>query len=355
MPSPNRKGSELFVMDELDRVFLLEISQQKARQQDSEAFAELCSLREELQRFFEEKPDSDMEVLENGPDIVFDVVERDVDIENQVKLSGVDYIGFHCESVNCALEIFGKRIFDTGQALRLSRGFRLADFSHVNSMIELAQWWYWITDIGVRKELKLEGSIGTISEPFRDVDRPNTEVINTVSPCPARVPIRLGGAPPFVIVDTQENAVVIDGSQVQNSLVIVLDLDAPMPSLNALRYALASRMNSIKLDKDWADLIEGKVPLKRPREEVNFSWLLHPAKDLVLATAPKAIETMLRGLCCLANRSVSNSIRDAIEKTVEDLEAVGPEVTYEKVEYAYSLARKQCDDYHPGLLPWLTE
>ncbi|KPY58582.1 Unknown protein sequence [Pseudomonas syringae pv. solidagae] len=355
MPSANHKTSELFVMDELERVFFLEIAQQQARQKDSKAFAELCSLREELQRFFEEKPDSDMEVLENGPDIVFDVVERDVDIESHVKLSGVDHMEFHCESVNCALEIFGNRIFDTGQALRLSRGFRLADFSHVNSMIEVAGWWYWITDVRVRKELKLEGSIGTISGPFRDIDRPNTEVINTVSPCPARVPIRLCGAPPFVIVDSHENAVMINASPVENSLVIVLDRDAPMPSLNALRYALASRMNSIKWDRDLAYLMEGKQPLERPREEVDLSWLLQPTEDLVWATAPKAIETMLRGLCCLANRAVSNSIRVAIEKTVKDLEAVGSEVTYEKVEYAYSVARKRCDDYHPGLLPWLTE
>lgn len=355
MPSPNHKQSERFVMDELERVFFLEIAQQKARQEDSKAFAELCSLREELQRFFEEKPDSDMEVLENGPDIVFDVVERDVDIQYHVNLSGVDHIGFHCESVNCALEIFGNRIFNIGQALGLSRGFRLADFSHVNSMIELADWWYWITDIRVRKELKLEGSIGTISEPFRDIDRPNTKVINTVSPCPARVPIRLCGAPPFVIVDSQEDMVMINASPVENSLVIVLDRNAPMPSLNALRYALASRMNSIKLEKDWTDWSEGRAPTARPREEADFNWLLQPTKDLVLATAPKAIETMLRGLCCLANLAASNSIHVAIEKTVKDLEAVGPEVTYEKVQYAYSLARKRCDDYHSELLPWLTE
>ncbi|RMN25516.1 hypothetical protein ALQ62_00793 [Pseudomonas coronafaciens pv. zizaniae] len=355
MPSPNHKTSELFVMDELERVFLLEIAQQNARQKDSKAFAELCSLREELQRFFEERPDSDREVLENGPDIVFDVVERGVDIESQVKLSCVDHIGFHCESVKCALANYSNRIFDTSKALTLSLGFRLADFSHVNSMVELAAWWYWITDSGVRNELKLEGSIGTISEPFRDVDRPNTEVINTLSPCPARVPKRLCGAPPFFIVDSQEDTVVINASPVQNSLVIILDRDAPMPSLNALRYAIASRMNSINLDKDLADLMEGKVPLERPREEVDFSWLLQPAEDLVYATAPKAIETMIRGLCCLANRAVSDSIRVAIEKTVKDLEAVGPEVTYEKVEYAYAVARKRCDEYQPGALPWLTE
>gem|GEM_PF-4112708 len=40
---------------------------------------------------------------------------------------------------------------------------------------------------------------------------------------------------------------------------------------------------------------------------------------------------------------------------MKDLEAVEPEVTYEKVEYAYSLARKRCDGYHLGLLSWLRE
>lgn len=355
MPSPNYKPSELFVMDEMERVFWLEIAQQKARREDSKAFAELCLLREELQRFFERNPDSDMDVLENGPDIVFDAVERDVDIEKQVNLGGVDHIEFHCGSVNHALEIFGKRISDTGQALRLSRGFRLADFSHVNSMIELAGWWYFITDVDVRKEFKWEGTIGTVSKPLQDVNCPETRVIKTAPICPARVPIRLGGSPPFTIIDTQQTVVVINDWPVQDALVIVLDRNAPMPPLNTLRFELAHRMNSINLEKDWADLMEGRVPSERPREEMDFSWLLQSTKDLVLATGPKAIEMMLRGLSCLANRAICKSNHDAIETTVKDLQIVEPEVTYEKIEYAYSLARERCDGYNPGLLSWLTE
>lgn len=355
MPSPNHKPSELFVMDQLERIFLLEIAQQKARREEPEEFAELCLLREELQLFFEKNSDSDMEVLENGPNIVFDAVEREVDIELQVNLSGVDHIEFHCGSVNHALETLGKRIADVGQTLRLSRGFRLADFSHVNSMIELADWWYFITDDDVRKEFKWEGTLGTISKPLPDANCPEMKVIKTAPICPARVPIRLGGAPPFTIIDTQQTAVMIDDWSVQDALVIVLDRNAQMPPLNTLRFELASRMNSIKLEKDWADLIEGRVPSEGSREEMDFSWLLPPTKDLVLATGPKAIEMMLRGLSCLANRAVCKSHHDAIEKTMKDLKAVGPEVTYEKVEYAYSLARERCDGYHLGLLSWLRE
>ncbi|MBF8657678.1 hypothetical protein [Pseudomonas putida] len=342
-------------MDELERIFLLELAQQKAKREEPEAFAELIMLRQEMQFFFEEKPDADMEVLENGPSIGFDAVEGEVDIKQWVDLSGVDHIEFHCESVDHAVQIFGKRISDVRQALSFSRGFRLADFSHVNSMIELADWWYYITDDDMRKKFKWEGSIGTISEPLKDDECMNRKVINTAPICPARVPIRLGGPAPFTIIDTQQTDVVIGDCPVQDSLIIVLDRNAPMPPLNALRFQLARRMNSIKLEKDWADLVEGRAPTKRPREDMEFSWLLAPTKDLLLATGPKAIETMLRGLSCLANRAICTSHHDAIVKTVKDLEGVGPEVTYEMIQYAYDLARERCDGYNPKMLCWLSE
>lgn len=354
MPKPNHTESELFLKDQMERLFLLEIAQRSARLTEPKAFRLLCLLRQRLEIFFASRPDQDMDVLENGPDIVFDFVQLGVSVTQGIILSGVDHEEFHQTSVNYALSRFARRIAFIEAALLGAQGFRLADFSHINKMIEVADWWYCITDETFRADLSLEGKIGTVSKPLLEIKKDGRKVskINVAPICPARIPLRMGRSRSFETFDTENNNITIDGFKVQNSLVLTLDLDEPLPDLAQLRFHLASRKNSLQAKRDLAVFKAGNLPPDRQREEINFTWLLPPTEKLGLATGEKSITVMLRGLVCLENRATADSDVEAIKRSTEALEPLDKTITYEQVEYAFDQIRKKVKSYNSRCIPW---
>ncbi|MNR02793.1 hypothetical protein D3C85_1186600 [compost metagenome] len=172
------------------------------------------------------------------------------------------------------------------------------------------------------------------------------------------------GQPPIPVtnrgIDTfasDADSIVINGHSVTDSMVIVLDLNHPLPSMRELEnaaYMGIGKVQARRIDAamERGDLAELQQLLDQGSRPLKFTQFLTPPEEHQLFKAQNSVAPILRGLYAwdlVHNLDLSDA--EASRETSRVLS--GFNTTPKNVINALNSIRSKIDKYEPENLPWL--
>lgn len=365
MRSERYTDSELGVMDDLDRLFWIELAKRKAFLIEGDELAALQNLRLELEAYFEAlEPELEWS-LDYGTDALFDSIQFNKD------LSAFASSPEHLEILKRAGTRFTSHMVHLLKSLTYLVGFRLADFSAKTDLPHLHSWWTYINSTQGRKELGTKGKFSTLGEPrlvpaeedlqFDGSDTADIkagELIQTMSSycIPVRIPVRVIAGPQAFVFSTDEHEITIDGNRLENRLVLDIGLSKPLPTMRGIEALLLSALGSVRARRTWAEIKAGvfSEELLVPKEEIVASTLVRfatvPPRELQLMTAQNSAVPMITGLYCwdfVHHEDLTKA--KAAERVEEELGG-----SNKNILYGLKIVSEAVAQYEPGQLPWIS-
>jgi len=360
--------SELWVKDELERLFWIEIAKRKACMVQRKLFSMLLELRSELDAFFKGQ-DADLESqLENGVDIFWDVIQFHRTIAEVTATSE------HAVLMHKALENFADKANYVLNNLPYYKGFCLSDFSTLTDLEMLHDWWMYINSGDGRRALNAEGKFSSSGKQrllpatseiwFAGEDSPMTrvgEMVMTISSIsnPVRMPRRVTERRIWNF-STDDHEIRVDGHPLKDRVVFAFDLLKPLPSIREIEKAIWSAHGLAQAQRSLAMLEAGIFP-----DEIQSAWTKDGAFDIKraittlpeeykLMVAQNSVRPLIFGLCCWDLVADGQTDAQACKKAVSKL--VGnkgkPDYSQKRAMYGLKLVRSKIEAYEPDQLPW---
>jgi hypothetical protein len=360
--------SELWVKDELERLFWIEIAKRKSRIVDREAFDSLLDLRQEISRWFDDQTSGLPEPFEEGVESFWQRVQFGTNhwpfaIPNEFE-----------DLVVQSLALFGAQGWDLAQRLPHHRGFSLADFSVVSNLVDLHAWWTYITSGAGRKSLNAKGLFSSGGEPrlvaateelhFAGQERPTVSIGEKVMTTvfisnPVRIPRRIVRQK-VRSWTTDENEITVDGSLLTQRLVLDFDLSKPMPSMREVELAVRHAFNAQRR-KRWDEMIASGIitdpTLLDDAELRSEDWTrlyLPPVEEHQLMQTQASVLPIIFGLHGFDLMQAGLSKAAATRQILKDLSTPDDTQLYteRRVGYGIKSVLDRIESYESQLLPW---
>jgi hypothetical protein len=369
MPKVEYTDSDLWVKDELERLFWIELAKRKAHQQQADSFSMLLTLRCELETFFESHVAELEEPFDGGTDAFFDAIQFDRCIESTVADQQ------HVDLLRTAFDRYEGRARSVIDNLSYYQGFRLADFSVVTDLEALHDWWTWIISGEGRNKLAATGKFSSMGDMrpvpateeiwFEGDDSPSVNVgecINTISSFtnPVRIPRRVDARQVWAFV-TDDHEITIDDCLLEDRLVLDFDLLKPLPSMRQIELAARSAQAAALARRRWAKLQAGIFPEDllsvgiESRAPDILQLMLTPHEDHKLMVEQKSAAPLIFGFYCWDLVAAGKSDAQACKLAVNTLLSISGNPFYSERRAIYGLqevVRPKIEAYEPSQLPW---
>lgn len=369
-------SSELWVKDELDRLFWIELAKRKSRQMEGDLFRELNSLRDEIEQFFAEKGADLDDDPEYEPDVLFDAVQFDREIMTQA----VD--PDHSALLTQAMTQFGQRAGYIKSEMKYLCGFRMADMAVETDLQALHGWWVYINSKKGRDALNSKGVFSSTGEEWEVEESPwdagdeckqltprkikrVTSFIN-----PVRIPRKVPNNP-VCAYTTDEYPITINGHVLEDTLFLALDLNKPLPPIREIERALKAKYDSVQAIRNWNSLQSGLIPdsmldrlenntSKQTSLQHNLAEItrLHttPPEEHQLMVEHRSAASWILGLYSWDLASTGLTDAQACRHARENLVGNdGKEIYNQKkvIDNLRRVVRPKIEAYEPTNLPWI--
>lgn len=349
MPRAEYTNDELWILDALERTAWIEVARRKAQQVQPDAVRALIDLRNEMQTSFESQGLLWDDEARHGADLVFDAVQfgKDPSAAHESQL----------QVLSEALEYYGERVHQAGMNASYAEGFKWSDFSTLVDLRRLHSWWIYLNRSDTRKDLGTEhGRFSSIGAPRLEPDR--TDISNSAGvfaikalQFPTRVPMRVH-RDGLEVISTEQFYIRVNDYMLANKIVLLVDLDKPIPSMRRVEEAIYSVHQQVRAVRNYEQLEQGIVPddlLRESKDLENNPMLRHliSPQEHQIVTAYNSVEPLLRGLCAFDLVASGMADAAACKAVAHDL-ACGQQV----VTYALKDVRRRVDRYEPSELPW---
>ncbi|RZI32664.1 hypothetical protein [Pseudomonas orientalis] len=368
MPRIEYTKSELYVKDDLERLFWIEIAKRKARLLFGDAYARLVSLRSELEEYFVSVADDVDEPCTDGDAAVLNIVQFGWHVLDRVSDPS------HAALIEKAAQKYFGVATDLYNQIPYHQGFYFYDFSLETDLEALHDWWSYITSHRGREDLGTSGQFSTVGEArpiaatedvtFTGDDEPTIRVGDSVSTitslqAPVSFPRRVSRQRCWVH-STDEAEIVINGHELINQLVLHVDLFEPLPSMQRIEAMLVSKQRAANAFRDLALLQKGILPEKAPfADRANIDTLLallvEPPGAHKLMKAVNSVRPMIAGLRAwdLIDGGMVES--KAAKKVSEELRGINGAEVFSQARVMRALknvVQPLVEQYEPDLLPW---
>lgn len=349
MPRAEYTLDEHWTLDAIERVAWIEFARRKAQQVQPEQVRALFELRDEIEAFFESRRPVWDEDASDGADLIFDAVQF-----------GCDDIATDESKQQLLSEAFKRyyeQVHQVGTQTTYATGFMWSDFSTIVDLQDLHAWWLYINRTETRKSLGTEhGVFASIGKPRLEPDPEeigSTAGVLTVNsvPFPTRVPKRVY-RDGLEVTTTDQHDIRVGDTLLTNKLVLVLDLEKPIPTMRRIEATINSVHGLVRSRRNFDQLRQGIVPdsLLREREGVDIDpLLLHlmPTSELRIIKGYNSVAPLLRGLFAfdLVAAGMADSV--ACEAAARDFDCMP-----KSVKYSLKQVRKLVIEYEPDKLPW---
>ncbi|AZE39149.1 hypothetical protein C4K06_6161 [Pseudomonas chlororaphis subsp. aureofaciens] len=369
MPRLGYTKSELYVKDELERLFWIEIAKRKARLLFGDAYSRLVSLRSELEEYFASIAEDVEEPCTDGDAAVFNIVQFGWHVLDRV--SDPSHVALIEKAAHKHFEV----ATDLYNQIPYHQGFYFYDFSLETDLEALHDWWSYITSGIGREDLGTTGHFSTVGEArpiaatedltFAGDNEPTIRVgdsVSTITSLQASVsfPRRLSRQRCWVH-STDEAKIVIDGHELRDQLVLHVDLFGPLPSMQKIEAMLVSKQRVAKALRDLALLEQGILPQEEQytdSENIDTltALLVEPPGKHKLMKGVTSVRPMIAGFRAwdlveggLADSKAAKQVRD-------ELRGVGGAEVFSQPSVIRALknVRSLVEQYEPSLLPWNT-
>ncbi len=369
MPRLDYTKSELYVKDELERLFWIEIAKRKACLLFGGAYSRLVSLRNELEEYFASVADAGEEPCTDGDAVVFNIVQFGWHVLDRVSDPR------HAVLIEKAAHKHFEVATSLYNEIPYHQGFYLYDFSLETDLEALHDWWSYITSGTGREDLGTTGHFSTVGEArpvaatedltFAGDDEPTIRVGDPVSTitslqAPVSFPRRLSPQR-YWVHTTDEAQIVIDGHELRDQLVLHVDLFAPLPSMQKIEAMLVGRQRLAKALRDFALLEQGILPEKEQNTDSGnidtlTALLVEPPGEHKLMKGVTSVRPMIAGFRAwdLAEGGLADP--KAAKQARDELRGVGGAevISQPSAVRALKNVRSLVEQYEPSLLPWNT-
>lgn len=354
--------------DELERLFWIEIAKRKARLVDVKAFELMLALWQDVMTWCECHENELEEPFSDGVDAFWDKM--------QFGRFSWPFLWHpkRLELLDEVTALFAERGREVVARLPCYQGFFLADFAVVTNLVELHDWWQFISSGRGRKYLHSKGLYSSYGEPhpvaateeirFVGAELPAISVgemiTTTISVSnPVRVPRRLKFEAIRTLIADERN-VIVDGERLNGRMLLDFDLSKPMPSMREIEYAVRAAFNAERLKRWDAMLASGIITDPTMLDETEFRMqdmtklLLPPIEEHKLMLAVTSARPIIVGLHCWDLVQAGLSKNAAARKAMDELcsPSGDPDLTMRRALNGLAGVQRRIDEYDTSLLPW---
>jgi len=360
--------SDLWVKDELERLFWIEIAKRKARLVDVESFELMLALWQDVVAWFESHENEFEEPFHDGVDAFWDKIQF-----GSLSLPFL-WPQKQLELLDEATALFARRGGEVAERLPCYRGFFLADFAVVTNLVELHGWWQFISSGRGRKYLHSKGLYSSCGEPhpvaateeirFVGAELPAISVGEMITTTislsnPVRAPRRLRFEKMRTLVADERN-IIVDGERLSGRMLLDFDLSKPMPSMREIEYAVRAAFNAARLKRWDAMLASGTLTDPTLLDETELraqdmtKLLLPPIEEHKLMLAVTSARPIIVGLHCWDLVQAGLSKNGAARQAVDELRSTSgdPDLTMRRALNGLAAVQKRIDEYDSSMLPW---
>lgn len=355
---------DLWVKEQLEKLFWIEIAKRKAHLWEPQEMLLLGELRRELEAFFVSEGQGLDEPVDYGATAILDAVEFNHDLGRYA--SGPDQLAL----LQRAREYFEAEVCRVSRLLAYHQGFSLADFSIRNDLQLLYEWWTFISSVNGRKKLGTEKSMfATLGKPRLKAWSDDGELVDTHIPtitslnCPVSVPSIVHDRP-FDALTTDECSVIVNDYPLTNQLVLVFDLSKPLPPMRLVEMRLRSTHGLMRARRNWEMIQAGQMPdelLQPGTDESRFDitrLLMLSPEEHRLMKGPSSPTPLILGLYSWDlvfkdGLKSADAYRCTVQDLIGELDADALDSQIRNTRYALKKVRPLIEGYEPSDLPWL--
>lgn len=238
MPANEYSDSDLYNKDHLEKVFWIEIAKRKAFRSAGTGFARLDALAQGINEFC---------TAEGGTDVSMDAGDWQVlkAFENGGLFNPLWYHEEEEPILFKAMDKYHSEAVEVSELLKpYLHGFCLADFATRADIGLLHRWWDYISSDKGKEELGTRDShYGSFGEPrivdSADEEQPFSRPTRRFSsyPCPVSSP-KIICHPQAWALATDEYDITVNGTPLEDQLVLLVDLSKPLPPIALIQAKL---------------------------------------------------------------------------------------------------------------------
>lgn len=369
-------SSELWVKDELDRLFWIELAKRKSRLMEGDTLSELIGLRVEIEQFFAEEGKNLDEPIDYEADVLLDAVQFDREITENAREPE------HSALLAQAMAQFGHRAWLIQDNMKYLLGFRMADMAVETDLRVLNGWWTYITSTAGRDALNAKGLFSSMGE-MREVEevlscvgeermQPTTRKVMLISSInnPVRIPRRVPNKP-VVAFTTEDCLITVNGHVLEDKLFLSFDLSRPLPPMQEIERALKSKHGAVQARRDWQSLQSGVItddmlarhhncmhtqkPMQKELEDFTRLHTTPPEKHKLMVEQRSAA-SLIVGLYSWDLVATGLTDAQACRQATEDLVGnKGVKIYSQKkaIDNLQRVVRPKIEAYEPTNLPWI--